>query len=110
MGINETCPCDTTKNETCAQCSACLDQYWMMNGQYKECMQTNRVLEDEIKDTRQELESRRLCALELKTLQECNDKLDRLRQDMDGKSCSEFISRAKRWNMIWENAMWNMAH
>jgi len=94
-GSNDSCPCDTINNETCIQCSGCLDKYWSMNGQYEDCMTRNAEINEEIGSLRDDLESRRQCALELKQLQECNAKVKEIQDKLDGVPCQEFESEIK---------------
>ena len=83
-------------NETCVQCTGCLDKYWLMNGQYEDCMRRSREIEGELTKMKQELEMRRQCALELKQLEECNKKLEEFGKKLENGSCAEYVSKAEK--------------
>lgn len=52
-----TCSCDATSNTSTVQCSPCMDEYWALHSEYKQCHEVQVTLQQEMDQLKEQMDT-----------------------------------------------------
>lgn len=84
-----TCSCDVTPNSTTSQCNPCMDEYWALHTEYKQCDGNQIQLEKERDELKAQLRNQNACKSTLtglrKEVSQCVTKRDSLQKELNSR-------------------------